>query len=58
MHPDQLNYIQEILRFLILSFLFYFDEPVVAELLKPYHEIEDKQEFEITPLCQLIDALI
>lgn len=57
MHPHELNYIQELLRFLTLSFLFYFDEPVVTELLKPYLNIEDSEEFEQTKIWNLIDAL-
>lgn len=50
LHPNESNYLQELLRFLVLSFLFYFDEPVVSELLKPYHAPEDTEEFEKTLL--------
>ena len=51
------NYLQELLRFLTLSLIFYFDEPVVSELIKPYFEIEDSEEFESTTLSSLIDSL-
>jgi len=44
LHPNEINYIQELLRFLSLSFLFYFDESVVLEFLKPYLEIEDIED--------------
>lgn len=57
LHPNELNYAQELLRFLALSFLFYFDEPVVNELLRPYQDIEDDQGFEHSTLGTLIDAL-
>ena len=57
LHPNESNYLQELLRFLVLSFLFYFDEPVVSELLKPYHAPEDTEEFEKTLLWTLLDIL-
>lgn len=57
LHPNELNYMQELLRFLVLSFLFYFDEPVISELMKPYFEIDDTENFENSTLGHLIDAL-
>lgn len=51
------NYLQELLRFLALSLIFYFDEPVVSELIKPYLQIEDSEEFETCTLSTLIDSL-
>jgi len=57
LHPNELNYIQELLRFLSLSFLFYFDEPVVIDLIKSYLEIDDSENFENSLLSSLIDSL-
>jgi len=57
LHPNELNFIQELCRFLALSFLFYFDEPVVAEIIKSYHEVEDSEDFEESILCNLIESL-
>lgn len=57
LHPHDLNYIQELLRFLTLSLLFYFDEPVVLQFLKPYCEVSDSETFESSQLFTFINTL-
>jgi hypothetical protein len=59
LHPNEINYIQELCRFISLSLLFYFDEAVVIEFLTPYIELEDVEENEDTEeiLFSIITAL-
>ena len=57
LYASEQSYLQELLRFLTLSLLFYFDEPVVSELIKPLLDIEDDEEFDSCTLSNLIDAL-
>jgi hypothetical protein len=57
LHPVELAYVQKLLRFLALSFLFYFDEAVVIDLLEPYVQFQDSQDFENSNIYFLIESL-
>ena len=57
LHPNELNYIQELIRFVTLSFLFYPNEVVVADLLLPIMEIQDTEDFEASRLFSVLEAL-
>ena len=57
LHPNELNYIQELIRFITLSFLFYPNEVVVADLLLSLMEIQDTEDFEASRIFSVIEAL-